>query len=98
MRSTARARTRTRTRGKVNGASRQARWQAARVAEGCCAQCGKRRRHYPRLCDVCAMAVRRRNRERAGNSPWRPGGPGRPPIIRDRVRGSGSSRKARGRS
>lgn len=78
-------------RSKGNGRSRQARWQAARVAEGRCAQCGARRRHYPRLCDPCAMAVRRRNRERAGNSPWRPGGPGRPPIIADPRRRSRSS-------
>jgi len=62
--------------------SRQHRWQLARIAEGRCAQCGKPRRYSTWRCERCAMAARRRNRERLGLSPWHPGGPGRPPLHR----------------
>ena len=64
--------------------SRQRRWQLARIAEGRCAQCGRRRQHYRTLCDACAMKAQRRNRMRQGFKPWKRGGMGRPPVIAER--------------
>lgn len=76
--------------------SRQYRWQQARIAEGLCAQCGRRRiRHYTTVCDVCALAQRRRKRQRAGLSAWEHSGRGRPPLVADRaVKSRRKSRRA----
>jgi hypothetical protein len=63
--------------------SRQRRWQLARIAAGRCGVCGQRRRPYASFCDVCMLRQRQRQRERCGHSRWRPGGPGRPPRVRD---------------
>ena len=61
--------------------SRQRRWQLARIAEGRCSKCGKPLRHYPTMCDACALKNRRRMRALHGTSAWKPGGAGRPPIV-----------------
>ena len=76
--------------------SRQRRWQLARIAEGRCAHCGKPRRHYPTICDQCALARRRRHRLRAGSKPWKPGGAGRPPVLAERGRTSGGKPRQSG--
>jgi hypothetical protein len=66
--------------------SRQRRWQLMRIAEGRCSKCGKPLRHYPTMCDECALKNRRRMRALHGTSAWKPGGAGRPPIVAERGR------------
>jgi len=79
------------------GLTRQRRWQLARIAEGRCMLCSKARRHYAAMCDECALAQRRRNRELLGCKPWKLGGMGRPPLVAERSRNqstrSGSSKR-----
>jgi hypothetical protein len=59
--------------------SRQHAWQRKRVSEGKCRTCGGTRTHYASVCDTCQEKERERGQRRTGSSPWRPGGPGRPP-------------------
>jgi len=68
--------------GRKLGVSRQRVWQLQRTAEGLCQQCGvnPRSEHSTAFCVECQDSNRERNRKRIGSQPWRPGGPGRPPI------------------
>jgi hypothetical protein len=61
-------------------------WQRRKVAEGRCKRCGEPRgepSHYTTMCDACMLKQRRRQSERKGFKPWRPGGIGRPPRVRE---------------
>lgn len=63
--------------------SRQAKWQAKKLAAGLCSLCGKRHlEHYPSICDECVLR-RRQYRERYGFNPKRPGGPGAEPRVEE---------------
>ena len=63
--------------------TRQRRWQLARRAEGRCTICGQPRTHYPEECDACRVKRRRYQRVWPIGQPWRPGGVGRPPVVRE---------------
>ncbi len=62
--------------------SRQYRWQQKQIAEGRCARCGAKRKHYTVLCDACQVDDRVRQQQRSGSQPWRAGKRGRPPKVR----------------
>lgn len=55
-----------------------------KIAKGLCSQCGLEPLVNARYCVECRrrFRIRERNymRRRFGYKPWRPGGPGRPPI------------------
>ncbi|MEI6782459.1 MAG: hypothetical protein WCQ21_16230 [Verrucomicrobiota bacterium] len=61
--------------------SRQYRWQQRQIAEGRCARCGAKRKHYAVLCDLCQVDERVRQQVRCGSKPWREGKRGRPPKV-----------------
>ena len=68
------------TKAKRVGPSRQWAWADKHIAKGHCALCGKARKRYHVLCDE--HAVKHRVLRRGGRfKPWRPGGPGRPPLL-----------------
>lgn len=61
--------------------------QAARAKRlrdaGLCPGCSKvKDGPYKWFCIACSVAGRLRNRKTAGTQPWRPGGRGRPPLVR----------------
>jgi hypothetical protein len=62
--------------------SRQYRWQQKRIAEGRCARCGAKRKHYAVLCDSCQVDDRVRQQQRSGSRPWHVGKRGRPPKVK----------------
>jgi hypothetical protein len=62
--------------------SRQYRWQQKRIAEGRCARCRAKRKHYAVLCDSCQVDDRVRQQERSGSRPWHAGKRGRPPKVK----------------
>jgi len=62
--------------------SRQYRWQLKQIAQGRCARCGAKRKHYAVLCDACQINDRFRQQARSGGKPWRKGKRGRPPRVR----------------
>lgn len=53
-------------------------------ASGKCVSCGAARggSQSTSCCRGCLLRERRRSRKRLGCKPWRPGGPGRPPLNR----------------
>jgi hypothetical protein len=61
--------------------SRQYRWQLKQVAQGRCARCGAKRKHYTGLCDDCQVNDRLRQQRRTGCRPWHEGKRGRPPKV-----------------
>lgn len=71
-------------------------WRQAHLAKNLCIRCSKPRRHYATRCDQCALLERRGARAREGMSAWKPGGPGRPPLVRERVRRRRTRRRRRG--
>ena len=65
--------------------SRQRRWQLKRKSEGKCGYCGIGSLNFYRdRCDECQSQLRESERRKAGSQPWRPGGPGRPPLDVER--------------
>jgi hypothetical protein len=71
--------------------SRQYRWQQKKIAEGRCARCGAKRKHYTILCDSCQISNRVRYQQRVGTQPWHKGKRGRPPKIPQPIRGRARS-------
>lgn len=71
--------------------SRQRAWQLAKAAKGLCQKCGAKRLTYKTLCDDCAKKHRDSMRRSRGMNPWRPGGPGRPPIDREAHQTAGAN-------
>ena len=61
---------------------RQSAWQDAQIKAGRCETCGKPRKNYWRKCDTCQEKSRLAQRERQGFTAWRPGKPGRPPVVK----------------
>jgi hypothetical protein len=66
--------------------SRQYQWQQKKIAEGRCARCGAKRKHYTILCDSCQISNRVRYQQRVGTQPWHKGKRGRPPKIPQPIR------------
>lgn len=62
-------------------ADKVAAWRRAQLKSGNCVACGKRREHYSRECDACAIKHRLRTRAARGSQPWT--GRGRMPLIPD---------------
>lgn len=64
--------------------SRQKRWAVACYQRGGCINCGKPRGSspYKRHCSKCAIKHRVRMERKKNMRPWRPGGRGRPPLIK----------------
>lgn len=60
--------------------SRQRAYQLRRIADGLCAQCGKRPLFSSYACKKCQVAMRKAKRNAKGCKPWKAGGRGRPPI------------------
>ena len=63
--------------------SRQREWSRRQVEAGKCGLCGEPREHYEQVCDSCASKARTRMRGKKNFAPWRPGGKGRPPIVKE---------------
>jgi predicted amidophosphoribosyltransferase len=62
--------------------SRQYRWQLKKIAEGRCVRCGKKRKHYRRLCDSCELKHRLYRRKRFDAQPWSSDKRGCPPRVK----------------
>ncbi len=60
--------------------SRQSDYQQRHRVQGLCKQCTNPVYLGGALCERCLLNSRKRNRKRQGVKPWRPGGPGRPPL------------------
>jgi hypothetical protein len=61
--------------------SRQRTAQLRAIARGMCAQfCGRPRQATNQRCRECQIRASASKRRRMGCMPWRPGGPGRPPM------------------
>lgn len=60
--------------------SKQRNWQLKMMKLSRCPQCGGKNDSEGVLCSKCALKARTRSKKKRHNKPWRPGGPGRPPI------------------
>jgi len=63
--------------------SRQREWQLARLSDGRCNTCGRKKERVRKdaaNCGKCAARQNARNHARYGTKPWRKGKPGRPPF------------------
>ena len=63
--------------------SRQRKSQLRAAKRGQCIRCGGRPLETSNHCRECAEKIRLRTRQRQGNKPWKPGGPGRPPLRKE---------------
>ena len=62
---------------------RRKRWKVIRFRMGLCANCGEARGDspYTRICLNCGEEKKRKRRKKLGSRPWKPGCPGRPPVL-----------------
>lgn len=70
---------------------RRTRWRNKRLTEGRCVSCSKpRNAHgespYRDMCVKCAVTKRVTRQQRQNYQPWKPGGRGRPPLVRIKVK------------
>jgi hypothetical protein len=65
------------------GVTAQAVLYARRREAGKCLRCGRKADAGVQYCQKHRKAVNASNRTRNGHKPWKPGGKGRPPIVRE---------------
>ncbi len=63
--------------------SRQARWQQAKRKLGLCITCGKKAVKGSTRCRDHLLSHREQARAAGGYQEWRPGGPGKRPILKN---------------